>query len=52
MLYFHFNSPLDYAVRWCRKREETDPELNNAITEQVSHCRKKLRKVATSCDVH
>ena len=51
MLYFHFNSQLDYAVRWCRKnekREATDPELNNAITEQVSHCRKKLRKVATS----
>ena len=40
MLYFHFNSQLDYAVRWCRKnekREATDPELNNAITEQVSH---------------
>ena len=30
--------PIDNPVRWCRKkrdekREQTDPELNNAITE-------------------
>ena len=31
-----------------KKIEPTGPELNDAITEQVSHCRTKWRRFASS----
>ncbi|XP_071124583.1 uncharacterized protein [Mytilus edulis] len=37
----------EYTLRWCKKNQKilpTEAERNNSFTEQVSHCRKRIKK--------